>query len=94
MEPWLQSGCAVPFGGWSVANPPRPDGPIIADLPIVACGHRQAAIGEGEATLCGFRGTRFLIFGCAKHGRCTMRRFCQRQSVRSCVTCIVDGENE
>ena len=51
------------------------------------CMHRGEKIRDDESNLCGSRGEQISIFACAKHGECSLARYCQKQTVRQCNKC-------
>ena len=51
------------------------------------CIHRGAKLREQEADLCGFRGVMFSVNACAIHDECSLLRYCQKQTIKSCATC-------
>lgn len=53
----------------------------------ITCIHRGEAVREDTANLCGMRGKQTTIYACAIHGECSLRRYCTRQTVRTCITC-------
>lgn len=55
---------------------------------FVECIHRGNEVRRDESNLCGTRGEEVTIYACAKHGECSLFRYCQRQTVRSCLGCV------
>lgn len=52
------------------------------------CIHRGLVLRHETGDLCGRRGEAFAFHSCARHGECAVGRFCQNESVKSCVSCL------
>jgi len=56
-------------------------------VPNSDCVHRGAELRKDVSNLCGRRGEEIAIYSCAKHGECSLTRYCRDQDVRVCLTC-------
>ena len=48
------------------------------------CIHRGEVVRMDVSNLCGTRGDEIMIFACAVHGECSLFRYCQVQTVKTC----------
>ena len=51
------------------------------------CNHRGEILRRDVGNLCGSVGDQVTIYQCGLHGECSERRYCERQTAVSCVTC-------
>lgn len=66
---------------------------------VAACVHRGERTGQThDCELCGNRGVKMIVYECALHGVCTVRRWTlipQKQPERACIRCedltLADG---
>lgn len=59
----------------------------------VPCFARGLVIRQDTGNLCGTRGKSIDIYKCEKFGECSLGKYCERQTVRTCAGCIFDGEH-
>lgn len=59
----------------------------------VPCFARGLVIRQDTGNLCGTRGKSIDIYKCEKFGECSLGKYCQQQTVRTCAGCIFDGEH-
>ena len=64
-------------GAWGPPREPAPDG--------FGCAWRLPVVRVGLCDLCSLRGKPFEVFGCRKHGECSIGR--RHSRVRSCLAC-------
>lgn len=86
---------------WGIDKPPKPTTQTIpkrsngvnqkvrtsALQTAFNCVHRGSQTREDVSNRCGSRGQQVAIFACAKHGECSLSRYCQHQTVRACNQC-------
>jgi hypothetical protein len=46
------------------------------------------------SNLCGTRGDSIQIHSCTVHGECSLFRYCQQQTVKTCLTCVEFTSND
>lgn len=52
-----------------------------------ACRYRGEKLREDKSNLCGSVGKQTSVFACSKHGECSLSRYCQKQTVKTCSGC-------
>ena len=60
---------------------------------LAACPHRGDLLRTETGRLCGMEQQMIEVHTCAKYGEAADRRFCHKQTVRSCVECLLRGED-
>lgn len=51
------------------------------------CVNRGDVVRQDTSNLCGSRGEHINVFACSVHGECSLARYCQKQTVRTCSGC-------